>query len=97
MEFLTPYVDARQLLEAAKRSPANDTALGKTVTVVGVVRAAMEGVPYILVDGPDERQFMVNRKVAGRLWNQLQADQTVILEVVPGEVSRVVSVSRPPR
>lgn len=64
-----------------------------SVRVVGRVRAAMHEAAYILVDGSDERQYMVNRKVAGQLWGKLKVGNSVELSVVPGELSRVVAVS----
>jgi hypothetical protein len=52
----------------------------------------MPEVAYILVDGSDERQYMVNRKVAGQLWGKLKVGNSVELSVVPGNLSRVVAL-----
>jgi hypothetical protein len=63
-----------------------------SVRVIGRVRAAMSDTPYVLVDGSDECQYMVNRKVAGQLWGKMKVGDLVELSVAPGGLSRVLAV-----
>lgn len=56
--------------------------------------------PYseaVRVDDASGQQYMLNRRVLGPLWGRVQPKDRLVLlmELVPGEPSKILSVSRP--
>lgn len=58
------------------------------------VRATVVGradTPYVLVEGPGQRQYMVLPRCFAGNWDALKAGDEVELVVTPGELTRVLS------
>lgn len=65
-----------------------------TSFISGIVIAVSDQVNYILVDGPNDHQYAINKHAAGELWGKFMRGDKVVLEITDEPLSRVLSVRR---
>jgi hypothetical protein len=58
------------------------------------VRGTSPEVNYVLVTGPEERQYTLNQSIMGPLWGAVKRGDALELEVeaIPGQLTKIMSV-----
>lgn len=58
------------------------------------VRGTSPEVNYVLVTGPEERQYTLNQNIMGPLWGTVKRGDALELEVeaTPGQLTKIMSV-----
>jgi len=74
-----------------------DFNLTERQTIHVTVRAASPDVDYVRADGPDGRQYVLNRRVMGDLWNKANQGDILELDTMtdPGQPTKIMAVRRP--